>query len=231
FPDFSGQTLQDGRYQVISILGVGAYGKVFKALDTSATNEHFVAIKCVEQPEPGSREDVYQTREFILHKKVSDHPNIITFHGHFREHGFVFVVLDICDAGDLYNALVKKDFFLNKDDLVKSVMIQLIDALQHCHENSVFHRDLKPENVLLDDDGHLYLADFGLCTDNAISEEFGCGTSLYMSPECFGVDTKKKSFETASSDLWALGIILVNIITGLNPWRRAIMADRWFNAF
>ncbi|KAJ7574125.1 kinase-like domain-containing protein [Mycena floridula] len=231
FPDFSGVALDHGRYRVLSVLGAGSYGKVYKAIDTFDTNQRFVAIKCLEKPEPDSREETWQNREFALHKKVRDHPNIITFHTYFYAGDFVFVVLDLCERGDLFKAFHEKDFFLDKPELIKSTMTQIIDAVQYCHERNIYHRDLKPENILLDHDGHVYLADFGLCTDSAISSDFGCGSAFYMSPESFGSETSNRPFQNAASDVWAIGVILVNIVTGCNPWQRASITDPSYRLF
>ncbi|KAJ7598472.1 kinase-like domain-containing protein, partial [Mycena floridula] len=230
FPDFSGYTLANSRYTLLNVLGSGTYGTVYKALDASSTDKPFVAIKCLAQQEPGSRLERYQHREFALHKKLSSHPNIITFHDKIQEGHFIFVVLDLCDGGDLYET-IQKGHFLNRTDNVKAAMVQLIDALQYCHKNSVFHRDLKPDNVLMDNKGQVYLADFGLCTDKRISTNFGCGTSVYLSPEAIVKETGAHRFSTLHSDIWALGVILVNVITGCHPWSQAVTSDAGFNAY
>ncbi|KAJ7591818.1 kinase-like domain-containing protein [Mycena floridula] len=229
FPNLSGRLVDNGRYELLDVLGAGSYGKVYKALDISAND--FVAVKCLEKPEADSDQEKCQILEFSLHKKVSAHPNVITFHHHFFEDEFVFVVLDLCDGGDLFTALTSSDFFYNRDDRVTSIMVQLIDALEYCHNEGVYHRDIKPENILLDKTGHVYLADFGFSTDNAFSMDFQLGTRGYISPECFGEDTDYLGFKTAGSDIWALGIILATIITGQRPWSLASTADECFAAF
>lgn len=185
FPDLTGYILDNGRYYLLDVLGAGAYGKVYRAIDHQAVQgqSSYCAIKCLQCPEPGTREETFQTREFTLHQRVSDHPNIVTFRHFFYAGSWLFAVLDLCDAGDLFNAVVKQGAFAHNDDLVKSTMIQLVDALNYCHQNGVFHRDLKPENILLSDDGsHVSLADFGLSTESRVSDEFRCGSSNYMSP-------------------------------------------------
>ncbi|KAJ7590965.1 kinase-like domain-containing protein, partial [Mycena floridula] len=233
FPDFSGHTLDDGRYKLISLIGSGSYGKVYKAIDVTLPQDNqYVAIKCLEQPPPGSRQELFQTREFASHSKVGSHTNIVTFRGFFFAGEFVFVVLDLCDGGDLFTLLEKKPtFFRNSDHRVRNTMVQLIDAVEHCHKLDVFHRDLKPENILIAQDGHLYLADFGLCTNSPVSVDFGCGSSFYMSPECIGKEYKHSRFSTSHADIWALGIILANLLTQRNPWRHAMTTDSCFSAF
>ncbi|KAJ7577634.1 kinase-like domain-containing protein [Mycena floridula] len=231
FPDFSGNTLADGRYILIHVVGAGSYGKVYKAIDTQSLEKPLVAIKCLQKPIPGSHHETFQMREFALHQKVSSHPNVITFHGHIFAGDFIFVVLDLCDGGDLFQAITQKDYFTNNDTRIKSAMVQLIDALDYCHKNNVFHRDLKPENVLFDKDAHLYLADFGLGTDKRISGDFCCGSGFYLSPEGIGAQTGRQRFSTIHSDIWALGVIMTNMLTGRNPWRRALTTDGGFRTF
>ncbi|KAJ7595419.1 kinase-like domain-containing protein [Mycena floridula] len=228
FPDFSGHTLGDGQYQLLNTIGAGSYGKVYKAINLS--DDNMVAIKCMAKHEPGSRLEDYQNTEFALHKKVSSHRNIIAFHDHFVSGEFVFVVLDLCDGGDLFTVLGNPKYSFN-DELVKSTMVQLIDGLEYCHENTVFHRDLKPENLLFSKDGTVYLADFGICSDRHFIREFGCGTTQYMSPECIGEETGQKRYSTSQNDIWAVGIILANIISGRTPWRIATSKDPLYSCF
>jgi serine/threonine protein kinase len=182
FPDFTGRTLNNGRYFLMNILGAGAYGKVYKALDNHSPSPVFVAVKCLLKHEPGSRHDIIQRRELALHEQVSGHPNIVRFHNTFSDDTFVYVVLDLCDGGDLFTAITEKQIFIGNNDLVRSTFLQLIDAVHECHKQDVFHRDIKPENILCSKDGTIFLADFGLSTDDHLSKDFGCGSSYYMSP-------------------------------------------------
>ncbi|KAJ7583425.1 kinase-like domain-containing protein [Mycena floridula] len=172
--DFSGYLLEE-RYKLQSVIGAGGFGKVYKAADKSLPGSPFVAVKCVARPDPGSRRARLLNRELNLHRKVSSHPNILTFHQHFENDFSIWMVLDFCDGGDLRASMATGRFY-NNEELVKKVMVQLIDALQYCHDNNVQHNDLKPANVLLGLDDHVYLADFGIASETPISEVIGCGT-------------------------------------------------------
>lgn len=184
-PDFAGRVLDNGRYRLLESLGAGAYGKVYRALDTTSPVDapvHY-AIKCLDRHPPGSHTDELQQKEFLLHKLVSGHPNVVTFHRWFRDQLFVYVVLDLCIGGDLFTAITDHQVFHKDTRLIKAAFVELIDGLQHCHELGVFHRDIKPENVLCANDGtSIKLADFGLSTTKAVCEDYGCGSSYYMSP-------------------------------------------------
>ncbi|KAJ7590846.1 kinase-like domain-containing protein [Mycena floridula] len=137
--------------------------------------------------------------------------------------------MDFCD-GDLKAALTSRRFDHN-EDLIKKTMVQLIDALRYCHKKKVAHRDLKPANVLLSPEGQVYLTDFGIATEAVISWKTGNGTVRYLSPEALGTETNRRPFSTVHSDIWAVGIILVNLITGHWPWSRPSGTDPCFASF
>ncbi|KAJ8086746.1 hypothetical protein PM082_005569 [Marasmius tenuissimus] len=234
FPNFTGRLLHNSRFKLLEPLGSGAYGKVYRAIDLQSPPEdpRYFAVKCLLKPEAGSRQEEFQTREFALHKLVSDHPHVVTFHEVFEDHTYIYVLLDFCPGGDLFAAITERGVFHNNDPLIRSTFIQLIDAVQYCHDKGVFHRDLKPENILCTKDGEeIRLADFGLSTQTRVSQDFGCGSSFYMSPECIGKEFRHGKYSTRHSDIWSLGVILINLVSGRNPWRYAMTTDDCFSAF
>lgn len=85
---------------------------------------------------------------------------------------------------DMFQVLCHDEHpYIGKDEMVRSVFVKILDAVHACHERKVFHRDLKPENILCNTDGsEVYIADFGLGTQQMFSYSFGCGTSAYLSP-------------------------------------------------
>jgi serine/threonine protein kinase len=184
-PDFSGWTLKNGQYRLLEKLGAGAYGKVYRALDTTATSEstRYYAIKCLLKHPHGSHKDQLQQREISIHRHVSGHPNIVTFYECFHDDHYVFVVMGLYSGGDLFGAITEKLIYDNQPQKIKAVFIQILDAVQHCHDMGVFHRDVKPENIMCSEDGTtIYLGDFGLSTTRPHSNDYGCGSSFYMSP-------------------------------------------------
>ncbi|KAK0469845.1 kinase-like protein [Desarmillaria tabescens] len=233
-PDFAGHLVANGRLLLLELLGAGSYGKVYRAVDITSPKhaEEYYAVKCTHRYKKGSRRDALQKREFSAHAKVSGHPNIITFHKAFYDGLYLYIVLDLCSGGDLYNAIGKTHLLRDNDALLKSVFIQLIDALQYCHKKSIFHRDLKPENVLCSRDfTKVFLADFGLATTLEDCKHIGCGSMSYQSPECIGEEWKSPTYSARRSDVWSLGIVLVNMLSRRCPWKTARTSDVLFNAF
>src|SRR6266403_373154 len=170
---FLGQVIDNGALRIEAILGAGSFGVVYRAVDTRSGA--YYAVKRVKKAD-------YISRETELHKRVSFHPNILTFHREIDAGRYVLFVYDLC-AGDLHSGIKKLTFFRD-DELIKSVFVQIIDALDFCHSRGVYHRDLKPENILVSSqsgDIEVFVADFGLATTNKMTPS-SCGTPCYMSP-------------------------------------------------
>ncbi|KAI0644536.1 kinase-like domain-containing protein [Trametes meyenii] len=236
-PSFIGFTISQGSFhlRLIEELGNGAHGVIYVAKDLSPhpRGPRYYAVKCLPKYERGSVLHYQLYREITNHDTMSDHPNVVTLHEVIEEEFYIFLVLDLCQGGDLFNAIMDRGTFEGNDKAVRRTFLQLIDAVEACHAKRVYHRDIKPENILCSkDDRSVYLADFGLSTKNRHSTSFGCGSSFYMSPECYGPSRKATSYATGPSDVWALGTILCNMLTGRNPWRAASpKADPGFHIY
>ncbi|KAF7367328.1 Protein kinase domain-containing protein [Mycena sanguinolenta] len=227
-PDQTEEFIDDGYLQLLTLLESGAYGKVYKAVDTTSPSEDpaYYAVKCMPRFKRGTRELELQDNEISLHRMVSDHPGVITFHRHFYTAAFAFVVLDFCSGGDFFDVLVSR----GHPTLIKKAFGELLDAVEFIHKNSIYHRDLKPENIFCNSAGtDIRLADFGLSTQISVSTQFGCGSKFYMSPE--SMTRANPCYSAGHSDLWALSIILTNMISGRYPWHSADLSDSGFVAF
>lgn len=186
-PDFAGLSISHGPYHLHfrKRLGSGAYGVVYLAEDLAARShqKRFYAVKCLLRHERGSVLARQQQREIALHRAMSSHSNVVSLHAVIEEEFYMFLVLDLVDGGDLFNAIIDRAAFANNDEGIKNTFLQIVDAVEACHAQGIFHRDLKPENILCSrDDQKVYLADFGLSTKTRLSANFGCGSSFYMSP-------------------------------------------------
>ncbi|KAJ6454939.1 kinase-like domain-containing protein [Mycena vitilis] len=224
-PNLSGTVVDNGCIKLVKFIGAGAFGKVYKAR-VVASPTSFYAVKCLWRPTLDSKEARFADKELVLHRRVSSHPNVLTFYGQFMDPTYVFIVTDLSVGGDMAGAILDGTY-RRKSELIKSTFASLVDGVQHCHSRGVFHRDLKPENILVDAGGlHPLIADFGLASTSKVSQEVGCGSSAYMCPESF--KSVSSSYCPANSDMWALAIILINMVTSVTPWSAAESHDtRW----
>ncbi|UZJ53058.1 hypothetical protein CBS101457_002378 [Exobasidium rhododendri] len=278
-----GHKIADGRLELISVLGLGAYGVVYLARDlthpihknvpfastSSSDMPHvlasrhggavsgYYAVKCLNKVDLDSRQKKFQRREIVLHTMVTNHPSVVSLYRVIdnKDDSRIYVILDYCPDGDLFSMITEKQRYAvptsesdeedvdsdeeyqlaraEMDITVKKVFLQLLDAVEYCHVNGIYHRDLKPENILcLQDGAKVVLADFGLATHEKDSNDFGCGSTFYMGPECQGgISNNIKMYNTAANDIWSLGVILVNLICGRNPWKQACLSDETFREY
>jgi serine/threonine protein kinase len=157
-------------------------------------------------------------REILLHREL-DHPNIIKLHGHLEDTENVYLVLELADRGSLFHEIRR----LRKlgEDKARGYFRQVCEAVQYLHEHEIIHRDIKPENILLDKTGSIKLCDFGWCAKGTETRTTFCGTLDYMAPEM--VMGGGHSF---SIDLWALGVLLYELVHGSAPFTARKESDK-----
>ncbi|KAI0795438.1 kinase-like domain-containing protein [Abortiporus biennis] len=237
--DFTGSVVDEGRYTIHELLGRGGYGVVYRATEnvvsSPLSNEcPEYAIKILQKTDLSTERANHLRDELVTHFAVSSHPNVVTLHRTFEDNQYLYMVLDYCRGKDLLYQIFHQGIFWRNDALIKTVIIQLLDALYECHRRHVYHRDLKPENILCNEDGtKVYLSDFGLATNDKICTGFGCGSANYTSPEVLGHDFRSEDNTYASkpNDVWSLGVILVNMLTGRSPWQYATSRDEHFHRY
>ncbi|KAI9734684.1 MAG: hypothetical protein M1834_002286 [Cirrosporium novae-zelandiae] len=219
------------RLELTSILGVGAYGTVYLAVDIE-TNRLY-AVKALNKLGLDSRQRKFQQREIKLHHMASWHPNVVSLERIMDSVDCTFCVMEYCPEGDLFSNITEHGHYVGNDYLAKHIFLQILDAVDYCHSIGIYHRDLKPENILVTDGGMTAkLADFGLATTDKLTSDFGCGSTFYMSPECQQSNPNPyASYSSVANDVWSLGVILVNLTCGRNPWKRASPEDSTFRAY
>ncbi|KAH9478444.1 Negative regulator of sexual conjugation and meiosis [Psilocybe cubensis] len=229
-------TLIDGNaLQLVEVLGVGGYGVVYRAVETFPSRGRSFAVKCLASTHSHSvlRRQVH-IREITLHRIASVHPGVVTLHRIVEDHDHMFIIMEYAPDDDLFTQILHKSRYLGNNALIKHVFLQLIDGVQHCHSLGIFHRDLKPENILCFDGGYrVAITDFGLATTDKMSKEFRTGSVYHMSPaECQAGDPETSpAYSPMHNDIWSLGIILLNLVTGRNPWRSAMADDPTYQAY
>ncbi|KFZ11124.1 hypothetical protein V501_04889 [Pseudogymnoascus sp. VKM F-4519 (FW-2642)] len=223
------------RLQFLRTLGSGAYGVVHLAKDVRTGIQY--AVKVLNKFNANglpldARQQHFQQTEMQLHYEVSAHPNIVSLLRILDVADCTYVVMEYCPEGDLFLNITERGRYVGNDLAAKTVFLQILDAVAHCHRLGVYHRDLKPENILVSDGGsQVKLADFGLATTDSFSSDFGCGSTFYMSPECQDQSSGMPFYACAPNDIWSLGVILVNLTCGRNPWKSASTKDSTFRAY
>jgi len=229
--NFGEGALLDERYLTVAPLNHGSFGMVFKARDTWTGED--VALKILTKPSAVSAyaeslavDD--RSEELEIHRRIADHPNIINLFHHFETENHIYLVLEFCANGDLYEA-IRIGRGPGQTEHVRECMLQLVSAVEHMHANGVYHRDIKPENILLDKNGALKLGDFGLATMDGWSYEAAVGSDRYMAPEQY--DPSQNGYSPGQADVWAIGICLLNILFSRNPFAAPCLSDPLFSDF
>ncbi|CAK5268062.1 unnamed protein product [Mycena citricolor] len=231
-PDLTGASVARGRYELTRLIGCGAFGKVYQALDTYAWPAELVAVKCQQYLESSTPLGQLTDLEFDAHEALSHGDRIVGLrHLFLSDDGeLLFSVMDYCPGGDLSEA-VHNGSLVGKPRLVKRIMRQLLDGVEFMHKKRIYHRDLKPENILMssekdDPELDIKIADFGLATRCNWNGQFGTGTKTYMSPENVDKSLADGIYKAADTDLWACAVIFVILATSHFPWARAHKLDK-----
>lgn len=223
-----GVLLDGGRFQTVSPLNHGSFGMVFMAQDLASNKP--VAIKCLTK-KAGQSDSCLEfavdekSEEMVLHRAISPHDNIVNLIHSFETDSHLYLVLEFCGQGDLYEAIRNGHGPLQTEH-VRQFMLQLVDAVEYIHSKGIYHRDIKPENIFLTQDGAMKLGDFGLATTDKWSFEKTVGSDRYMAPEQF--DSAGAGYSPAEADIWAIGICLLNILFSRNPFTTPTEADPLF---
>ncbi|CAK1582063.1 unnamed protein product [Parnassius mnemosyne] len=197
-------------YIVISFIGEGSFGRVFKAKHKET--DAVVALKVIRK-KGRSPKDLKNLRQECDIQRQLQHPNIIRMIDSFDTESELVVVTEYAEK-ELHSILAKEGC-LNEEQ-VKKITWDLVSALYYLHSHRVLHRDLKPQNVLLDNSGRAKLCDFGLARimTNATHILTSIkGTPLYMAPEL--IDEKPYDHQ---ADLWSLGCIVYELMAGQPPF-------------
>ncbi|OAD08297.1 hypothetical protein MUCCIDRAFT_154881 [Mucor lusitanicus CBS 277.49] len=139
--------------------------------------------------------------------------------------------MELCDQGDLFEYVVQNPYDVN----CHVIFLQILEAIEYMHQNNLYHRDIKLENILLQKQDDIKVADFGLATKERYSFDFGCGSTTYLGPEHFlsedESDMEDTPYDAAASDIWSLGILLLALLFGRNPWQEATDLDAAFTEY
>ncbi len=208
------ETIAGGRYRVERVLGVGAMAKVLLAHDAKLGRE--VAVKLLDD---GLAADPSFRARFAREARFAaglSHPNVVTVFDVGEDDGRPFIVMELV-LGRTLDERLRADGALRAKDVL-AIARQVCAGLEHAHGNGLVHRDLKPANLIERDDGTVKIADFGIAraVEGTELTEAGTivGTAAYLAPEQAEAGTV-----TPATDLFALGAVLYELLTGRQPWK------------
>jgi hypothetical protein len=215
------RALSFGDYEILSELGRGGMGVVYKAWQKSL--KRTVALKMIRGGAHAGREDLGRFKTEAESVARLRHPNIVQIHEVGEQDGLPYFSLEFVEGGTLADRVAGTPL----DGTAAARLVQtLAEAVHHAHVNGVVHRDLKPGNVLLTADGTPKVTDFGLAKrlDEAGQTQSNSilGTPSYMAPEQAAGKNKEVG---APADVYALGAVLYELLTGRPPFRAATPLD------
>ncbi|KAL1494679.1 hypothetical protein ABEB36_010244 [Hypothenemus hampei] len=209
------------RYNLREILGQGAFGTVYLACDTSASNKK-VAIKI----QPYDRDNrPFVDEEYEILKELSSCVYLVSFYGIYRKENDIWFILEYCEGNtalDLIRSLQRKNRKMSEEH-IGYVMKELVKGVVYLHENKIVHRDIKATNILLTKEGEVKLCDFGLSIKlkNKETTSRECiGSPCWMAPEVVTAHNRdpEKGFYDNRCDVWSIGITSIELAEGKAPF-------------
>lgn len=202
-----------GNYKIISKLGEGGMGVVYKALDLKL--ERFCALKILNAQTAQSAQFIERFKREARNQAKLNHPNIVPVYGFIDEQGYLGIAMEFMDGETLEQVIDRKGSLELGESL--DVLQQILRGVGYAHQKGFIHRDIKPSNVMINADGVAKIMDFGISKsiyEKGITKTgTKIGTLLYMSPEQINAEEP-----TRQSDIYSIGITFYEMLSGMTPF-------------
>jgi CHASE2 domain-containing sensor protein/tRNA A-37 threonylcarbamoyl transferase component Bud32 len=205
-----------GRYEVIDVLGEGAMGTVYKGKDPAIGR--MVALKTIRLDKLADSSEIEELRERLMREAKAagslSHPNIVTIYDVGNEGDLQYIAMEFLEGYTL-EQIIRRQLELNFKIAAK-IVFQVCSALSYAHRHGIVHRDIKPANIMVLENFHVKVMDFGIAhfgSSNLTQTGIAMGTPNYISPEQL-----KGEPVTSSSDIFSLGVVFYEILTGKKPF-------------
>jgi WD40 repeat protein/serine/threonine protein kinase len=217
--DLSGRIIKG--YELRKLIGEGGFGAVYLAQQRLIGRE--VAVKII-LPQYANQPDFirrFETEAQLVARL--EHPHIVPLYDYWREPGGAYLVMRYLRGGSLHQSLKQSGPW--KPAQIAEMLTQIAAALTIAHRQGVIHRDLKPENILLDENENAYLSDFGIAKDLGRLESITQNNAIVGSPAYISPEQIKGEPLTQQTDIYMLGILLYEALTGSHPYPDATSAS------
>lgn len=201
-------------YEIKEKLGSGSYGTVYNCLHKVTEQD-----RAVKEIKKDRIKNMNQFKTEIKILQTLDHPNVIKLYEYFEDDDKIYLVMEKCTGGELFDRILEKEYFSEKE--AARCFKQIIMAINYCHNSGVCHRDLKPENFIFEtteDESDVKIIDFGLSKifdprhPGDSEMKTGCGTPYYISPEVLTHNYNE------ACDMWSAGVMLYVLLCGYPPF-------------
>ena len=218
----SNLSLKDFEYDQEKPIGKGGFCRVYKAMFKETKKVY--ALKVIDKSILKNEEEIKNIMNEITIMNEIDSPNLLKLITNFEDENNIYIILPLCQNGQLYDILHKSKRKV-KNIYIKKYLYQSIQAINDLHKKNIIHRDIKPENILIDNEDNALLSDYGIATHCKEGEKRNtyCGTDEYLAPE---VIRGQKYDEKI--DIWAIGILIYECASplGKTPFNKLDFLQR-----
>ena len=206
-------------------LGKGAFGEVWKV-----THENSKKVYCIKMM---TKRDIFEQKLINqINKEIGimyniNHPYSVKLYNHFEDNEKLYLIMELASNGNLYNFIQNnKNQKIKTKEMIKKIIIQVIEIIKYLHSLDIIYRDIKPENILLDKDYNVKLCDYGWASYLSKGQFCSayCGTPEYVSPEVI-----KKYPYNEKVDIWGIGVLIFELVFGYPPFTSNFNEDRFNN--